>query len=101
MKEAALIEQARAEFAQRVAPGAGARSSAKADAVAPAARPAVEAAVPSTAADPEQRVAALLVAARAQSERLRLRQRRIYVWAPVVIFYIVGLWTLLWLWQLR
>jgi hypothetical protein len=50
-------------------------------------------------ADPAERIAALLAAARAESEGRRQRQRRMYVWAPVAFVSVVGLTTLLWLWH--
>ena len=45
------------------------------------------------------REAALMAAARAESERLRRRQRQLYVWVPVAFMCVVGLWTLLWMWH--
>jgi hypothetical protein len=51
------------------------------------------------AGDPAQRVAALLAAGRAETERLKQRRRRLYVWVPVAFISAVGLWTLLWMWH--
>ena len=48
--------------------------------------------------DPAERVAALFAAARAETERLRRRQRQFYVWAPVAVMAVAGLWTLVWMW---
>ena len=49
--------------------------------------------------DQAERIAALFAAARAETGRLRERQRRIYVWAPVAFISVIGLWTLVWLWH--
>ncbi|OGA34069.1 MAG: hypothetical protein A3F75_12340 [Betaproteobacteria bacterium RIFCSPLOWO2_12_FULL_64_23] len=48
--------------------------------------------------DPAERVAALFAAARAETERLHRRQRQFYVWAPVAVMAVAGLWTLVWMW---
>ena len=49
------------------------------------------------ATDPAKRVAALMAAARAESERLQQRRRQLNVWVPVAIMSAVGLWALLWM----
>ena len=49
--------------------------------------------------DHEERIAALMAAARTETERLRRRQRRLYVWLPVAFMSVAGLWTLLWMWH--
>ena len=46
------------------------------------------------------REAALIAQARAESERLRQRQRRLFVWAPVAFMSVLSLWALAWLWHL-
>jgi hypothetical protein len=111
--EAALIAQARAELGKTAAAAAAERplapgnvEHARPDA---AATPAVEAtpavadppavAAAPPAADPQQRIAALMAAARAESERVRLRRRRLYVWLPTAFTTILGLWALLWMWH--
>ena len=109
-REAALIAQARAELERKPAAAAGGRSAARAapsqrpprthPRPAPAVdKPAPNGARPAPAADPAERIAALLAAARAESAGRRQRQRRLYVWAPVAFVSVVGLWTLLWLWH--
>lgn len=40
-----------------------------------------------------------MAAARAESERLRQRQRRLFVWAPVAFMSVLSLWALAWLWH--
>jgi hypothetical protein len=110
-KEAALIAQARAGLERTPAerPAAAAMPARAEPAPAPAADAAASTvaieksspngATPDPSADPAERIAALLAAARAESEGRRQRQRRIYVWAPVAFVSMVGLWTLLWLWH--
>ena len=110
-RAAALIAQARAELERKPAqqPAAAAARARAEPAPAPAADvsastvaveyPALNGATPVPAADPAERIAALLAAARAESEHLRRRQRRLYVWAPVAFVSVIGLWTLLWLWH--
>ncbi len=114
-REAALIEQARAELARK---RAAAPQAAPAAAVArvkrtlPAAE--IEAGAPQAlahaapggdkpvapgGADPVERIAAVMAAARAETARTRQRQRKIYVWVPVAFFATAGMWTLLWMWQ--
>jgi hypothetical protein len=51
------------------------------------------------ATDPAQRVAALMAAARAETERLRRRRRQLYVWLPIAFMCAIGLWTLLLMWH--
>jgi hypothetical protein len=106
-READLIAQARAELERKSAeqPAAARAEPAPAPAADAAAspvaveRPALDGARPDPVADPAERIAALLAAARAESEGRRQRQRRIYVWAPVAFVSMVGLSTLLWLWH--
>jgi hypothetical protein len=94
-REAALIAQARAELGQTAAaPGADCAPAAE---TVERTAPAAAATPPST--DPQQRIAALMAAARAESERLRLRRRRLYVWAPTAFTCVAGLWALLWMWH--
>ena len=100
-REAALLAQARDEVRKHAAAGAPtARAEAAAPAVPslPAATGASVAPQPAVA-DPAGRLAALMEAARAESARLRVRQRKLYVWAPVAFIALLGLWTLLWMWQ--
>ncbi|MFA5916481.1 MAG: hypothetical protein WC830_23295 [Burkholderiales bacterium] len=93
-REAALIAQARAALQKKTPPSAPpARSEAAPVSAAPAD------ASPASSADPAQRIAALMAAARAESERTRQRQRKLYVWAPLAFMSVLGLWTLLWLWH--
>ena len=40
-----------------------------------------------------------MAAARAETERLRRRQRQLYVWVPVALMSVIGVWTLLWTWH--
>ena len=87
-REAALIAQSRAELGKTAAAPAAEQ---------PSAPGTVERAAP--AADPEQRIAALMAAARAESERLRQRRHRLYVWVPTAFTSLVGLWALLWMWH--
>jgi hypothetical protein len=51
------------------------------------------------AVDAAERIAALMAAARAETERLRRRQRRLYVWAPIAFMSVIVLWTLLSMWH--
>ena len=95
-REAALIAQARAEAQQRPAARADAAAvaaSARTEAPAPPAAPAAN-------SDPAERIAALMEIARAESERLRRKQRQLYVWAPVAFMSVLGLWALAWLWHM-
>jgi len=110
-KEAALIAQVREQFGLPPAAGvkvqptaqvARVKRSLPAAATGPVARSAAEArapegATPGPALDPAERVAALIASARAESERRRTRQRKLYLWAPVVIVSVAALWTLLWM----
>jgi len=96
-REAALIAQAREEL--------GKPATQPAAAAAPAKRAPPDAAIDAPAAgdrepdsDPETRLAALMAVARAESERLRRRQLRLYLWTPLAILCAIGLWALLWLW---
>ena len=121
-----MIAQARAELGRTPAAGAPATAplarvertpaTAAIEAVAPAAiepvapaaiEPVAPAAIEPVAPDgatfaptldPAERVAALFAAARAETERLRRRQRQFYVWAPVAVMAVAGLWTLVWMW---
>jgi hypothetical protein len=97
-REAALLAQARAELGRKSAqqPAAAADAAAPSDAVDD---PALNRATPAPVADPVERIAALLAAARAESEGRRQLQRRMYVWAPVAFVSVIGLSTLLWLWH--
>ena len=81
-REAALIAQARVALGQTPAAG-------------PAAAPSPGAAA---SADPAQRMAALMDAARAEHARERARLRKFYVWVPLALLSVLGLWTLAWLW---
>ena len=117
-REAALIAQARAELEKRPtartdtaasapvapAPAAAAIESRAPKALEPVApeaikHPAPSGAAPVPALDAAERIAALMAAARAETERLRRRQRRLYVWGPVAFMSVIGLWTLLWMWH--
>ncbi len=119
-KEAALIAQVRAELKQEAAVPAKARAAAPLARAAPTTAAAIERAAPAAIAavapgaiepaapagarpapilDPAERVAALMAAARAETERLRLRRRQFYVWAPFAFICAVGLWTLFWVWH--
>lgn len=107
-----MIAQARAEPGKTPAPRALAPATAPLsrvertpaaaaiEAVAPAASEPVApaGATPAPTLDPAERVAALFAAARAETERLRRRQRQFYVWAPAAVMAAVGLWTLVWMW---
>ena len=113
-----MIAQARAELGRTPAAGAPATAplarvertpaTAAIEAVAPAAiEPVAPAAIEPVAPDgatlaptldPAERVAALFAAARAETERLHRRQRQFYVWAPVAVMAVAGLWTLVWMW---
>ncbi len=108
-KEAALIAQARAEVQKSAAVRAEPASS-RASAARPqgqvlqppepseAASP-VEAAIPAPPADAADRIALLMAAARAETERVRRRQKMLYVWAPFAFIAIIGTSTLLWIWN--
>ncbi len=112
-REAALLAQVRAELGKDPAveaePAASAPLAAGTEPVAPGVNEpeapdadelvAPGGATPAPAADPAQRVAALMAAARAETERLRRRRRQLYVWAPFAFMSVVGLWALLWLWH--
>ncbi len=120
-KEAALLAQARAELAKNprahahaaaapgsqaaqrdTAPRAAGGSIAGANGTAPAGVIQIVTlggAARAPATDPARRAAALMAAARAESERKRLRWRRLYVWVPLAFMSAVGLWTLLWMWH--
>ena len=101
-KEAALIAQARAQLGKAPAHAPAAAQVARAKRMLPAEaveNPAFEAPESAPARGPEERLAALMAAARAESARRRERQRRLYLWAPVAFISVVGFWTLLWLWQ--
>ena len=111
-REAALIAQARDELARQAAvrPDASAPAvqasvpiTPPAAAAAPSAdspQPDDPAPPPAAAAAPDaaERAAALLAAARAETELLRRRWRRIYVWMPVAVLAAIGLWLLFLLW---
>jgi hypothetical protein len=117
-REAALIAQARAELEKRPAAPADATASAPVEparaaaaiesaapkAVEPVAPDAIKHLGPSGAApvpalDTAERIGALMAAARTETERLRRRQRQLYVWTPVAFMSVIGLWTLLWMWH--
>ena len=104
-KEAALLAQVRAELGKCTVAQAGTEATgpvAFAGQAAPVATIQLVALGGATSApgtDPAARVAALLAAARAETERLRRRRRRLYVWVPVVFMSVFGLWTLLWMWH--
>jgi hypothetical protein len=51
------------------------------------------------ATDPVKRVAALMAAASAESERLQRRRHQLQVWVPVAFMCAAGLWALLWMWH--
>ena len=57
------------------------------------------AAVPAPGSDAAARIAALMEAARAETERNRRRQKMLYVWVPFAFMAVSGLWTLLWMWN--
>lgn len=111
-REAALIAQARAELQKKPeeragaaadAPGAGVeRPAPAAGTVGPAPGVILRIAPKGTASppalDPAARAAALMAAARAETEHMRRRRRQLYVWAPVAFMVVAGLWTLLWMW---
>ena len=97
-REAALIAQARAELAQEAPAAAPQRTATRPAAAAPA-NPAPEAAKPAARADPAERLAALMATARADSERLRQRQRQLYQRTPLAFLSVLGLWALLWMWH--
>lgn len=92
-KEAALIAAARAALRQPPAVPADA------PAAAPPVRAEPKPAAAPAALDPEERLAALMAAARAENARVRVRQRKLFVWFPVAFSSVAGLWTLLWMWH--
>jgi len=100
VKEAALIAAARAQVAHKpgtaapLAPPTVDATPRPAELNAAAANP-----PPATHTDPAERVAALMAAARAETERLRTRQRKLYVLAPLGLFCVLSLCVLLWMWQ--
>jgi len=104
-REAALIAQARAQMGKT--PPAQADPSAtvqvaRVEGTVPAApNPdlAPENARSAPGADPAERLAALMAAARADSERQRERQRRLFLWVPLAFICLAGLWALVWMWQ--
>lgn len=117
-REAALIEQARAELAQKTRAQAGAPAApqlsdppaGRVERATPAAArnpnasgtgiaPEPQRAAPAATLDPAERVDLLINAARAETARLRRRQRLLYVWIPGAFIALAGLWTLLWMWQ--
>ena len=99
-KEAALIAAARAQVVQQpktaapvIPPPADASSQ-------PASvRPAAMNQQAASNIDPAERIAALMAAARADTERLRMRQRKLYVQAPLALFSVISLCLLLWMWH--
>jgi hypothetical protein len=108
-REAALIAQARADLAKKPAAGAAPQprpppqtSGQPGAAAAPertrAAAPVVRAlqAAPAPAAE---RAAALMAAARDETEHLRQRRKALYLWVPVAFISATGLWTLFWMWH--
>jgi len=56
-------------------------------------------ATPKTRLDPAERVAALMAAARAETERQRRRHKTLYLWVPVAVMSVTALWTLLRMWH--
>ena len=128
-REAALIAQARAELEKKSSAQAGAPATvpvAKQDTpaasprpdppagrvgqTAPAAAPdpvapaaiepvAPQCAKPAPGLDSAVRMAALMATARAESERRRQRQKMLYLWVPIAVMSVTGLWTLLWMWH--
>ena len=114
-KEAALIAQARAGLeqkpgvppgapatapvapvAKRGAPGAGVEGAAPAAAIEDVA---TGGAAPARSLDPAERIALLMAAARAETERRRKQHKMFYLWVPVAVISVTGLWTLLWMSQ--
>jgi hypothetical protein len=113
-REKALIAQARAELQKNAAvkmeaaascapvaePGLPAGASQPqcmqrpAETVAPAA-----AACPAPGVDAAQRIAALMAVARADTERARRQRKMLYVWVPFAFMAVVGMSTLVWMWN--
>ena len=121
-REAALIAQARAQLgktpaaredAAATAPVARADRMLAAAAIEPVAPLSVEpvaplrriepvapgGAQPAPAADPAERIAALIAAARAETKRQRQRRKMLYVWVPFACMAVTGISTLLWIWH--
>ena len=114
-KEAALIAQARGELKTKPTVQPGAMATASVAPVAKRAAPAagVEGAAPAAASqalasgdaaparslDPAEHIALLMAAARAETERRRQQHKMYYLWVPVAVISVTGLWTLLWMWQ--
>ena len=103
-KEAALIAQARAELGRTPVAGARAPAAAPVRRVEP--RPAAVALPPvapevikqvAPSLDPAERVAALMAAARAETEHRRRRLRKLYLWAPVAVIALTAMWALFWM----
>ena len=53
---------------------------------------------PAPGSDAAARIAALMQAARAETERNRRRQKMLYVWVPFAFMAVSGRWTLVWMW---
>ena len=100
-KEAALIAQARGELKMKPGVQPGAMATAPVAPVAKREVPAagVEAAAPARSLDPAEHIALLMAAARAETERRRQQHKMFYLWVPVAVISVTGLWTLLWMWQ--
>lgn len=101
-RQAALIAQARAQLGKTPVQAPATAQVARVKRSLPAApveNAAGEAPTPASARSPAERLDALMGAARAESQRRRERQRRLYVWVPLAFFSVAGLWTLLWLWN--
>jgi len=47
--------------------------------------------------DPAERVAALMAAARAETERRHQRLRKYYLWPPVAVIALTAMWALFWM----
>jgi hypothetical protein len=92
---------ARAEAAGTLARAERAAPAATIEPVAPAAIEPVapDGATPKISLDPAERVAALMAAARAETERQRRRHKMRWLWAPVAVMSVTVLWTLLRMWQ--
>ena len=105
-REAALIAQARAQLQQKAAvkTEAGALEPC-APAGAPQAQDPTQSHEAASRVKPEldlaaaQRLAALIAAAGAETERARRRQKLLYVWVPFAFMVATGMWTLLWMWN--
>jgi len=100
-KEALLIAQARAELQQATAaqPAPEAPAERPQRLASPAAATPLVQAMPATGAAAEERIAALMAAARADTERARRRRKLLYVWLPFAFMAISGIWTLVWMWS--